>query len=145
MQALEQTGQRFLLVSGWFKTARTLPESFFEIESAPHDWLFPQMAAIVHHGGAGTTAATLRAGKAAVICPLVADQPFWARLMTRIGVALGPFPLRSLKTAQLIEAILRVTTEPTFAQRAAELGERIHSEQGAVQAADLIERYLHSS
>ncbi|OWY59323.1 UDP-glucose--sterol glucosyltransferase, partial [cyanobacterium TDX16] len=73
--ALQQSGQRGVLASGWGGLqASDLPESVFLLEQAPHDWLFPRMATVVHHGGAGTTAAGLRAGKPSVICPFIADQ-----------------------------------------------------------------------
>jgi sterol 3beta-glucosyltransferase len=77
IQALEQAGQRAILLGGWSElSSRELPASILHIDSVPHDWLFPRMAALVHHGGAGTTAAGLRAGVPSVIVPFTADQPF---------------------------------------------------------------------
>jgi sterol 3beta-glucosyltransferase len=80
LEALAKTGQRGLLVTGWggLETEEE-PDNVFKVENAPYDWLFPRMAAVVHHGGAGTTAAGLQAGKPSVICPFVADQPFWGQ------------------------------------------------------------------
>lgn len=141
LEALQQTGQRFVVISGWLKPNRPLPETIFEIDAAPHDWLFPKMAAIVHHGGAGTTAAVLRAGKAAIVCPLTADQPFWARRMNRLGVAPAPLALRRLKPSSLAAAIRELNTQPAFETRACQLGEDIRIENGAETAAKLIECY----
>ena len=80
MAALAKTGQRAVLLSGWGGLqAADLPDNVFMLKAAPHDWLFPRMAAVVHHGGAGTTAAGLRAGVPSIIVPFFADQPFWGR------------------------------------------------------------------
>ena len=87
--ALAQTGQRGVLARGWGGLGPdTLPDTVYLLDEAPHDWLFPRMAAVVHHGGSGTTAAGLRAGKPTVICPAFGDQPFWGRLVQR-GAAGG--------------------------------------------------------
>jgi len=78
LDALRQTGQRGLLLTGWGGIVQTdLPDTVFLLNSVPHSWLFPKMAAIVHHGGAGTTAAALRAGIPSVVVPFFGDQPFW--------------------------------------------------------------------
>ena len=70
--------QRAILLGGWSDLGSTeLPDSIFRVDSVPHDWLFPRVAAVVHHGGAGTTAAGLRAGLPTVIVPFTVDQPFW--------------------------------------------------------------------
>jgi sterol 3beta-glucosyltransferase len=98
LEALAQTGQRGLLASGWGGLKATdLPGNIFMLEQAPHEWLFPQVSAVVHHGGAGTTAAGLRAGKPTVIVPLIADQPFWGNVIYRLGVGPQPIPQKSLR------------------------------------------------
>lgn len=77
LDALAQDGQRSVLARGWGSLAASaLPATVFMLYEAPHDWLFPQMAAVMYHGGAGTTAVGLRAGKPTVICPVIGDQPF---------------------------------------------------------------------
>ena len=80
VDALARCGQRGILMTGWggLRTEATAQE-IFVAESVPHSWLFPRMAAVVHHGGAGTTAEGLRAGVPTVITPFVLDQPFWGR------------------------------------------------------------------
>jgi len=82
-----------------------LPESVFAIDFAPHEWLFPRMAAVVHHGGAGTTAAGLRAGRPSVITPFFADQNFWGRRVHALGAGPRPVPVRRLTTDTLAAAI----------------------------------------
>lgn len=93
LAGLEKSGQRGLLVSAWGGLkAADLPQNVLMAESIPHDWLFPQVAAVVHHGGAGTTAAGLRAGKPSIICPFMADQPFWGKLIYQQGMGPEPIP-----------------------------------------------------
>ena len=81
IDAVKRAGKRAVILSGWAKLGLpVLPENVHLIKFASHSWLFPQMAAVVHHGGAGTTAAGFRAGVPTIIVPHNADQPFWGRL-----------------------------------------------------------------
>ncbi|MEV5889141.1 glycosyltransferase [Nonomuraea fuscirosea] len=114
-----------------------LPEDVFSLEQAPHDWLFPRMAAVVHHGGSGTTGAALAAGKPQVVCPFVADQPFWAARAHAIGVA--PEPQRHLTAHRLAEAIRQAIDDPTLDRAAAATGERIRAENGVYRAVEILE------
>ena len=114
---------------------RLLPASrFLVIRNAPHDWLFPRMDAIVHHGGAGTTAAALHAGKPQVIWPFGVDQPFWARRMASLGVAPPARPVRELTGPSLTAALDRALGDPGLARRSAELAALLRAEDGAGQA-----------
>ena len=93
IDALQQANLRGIIATGWGGLdAAGLPDSILKIDSAPHDWLFSRVRAVVHHGGAGTTAAGLRAGKPAIICPFMGDQPFWGNRVWKLGV--GPAPIR---------------------------------------------------
>ena len=96
----------------------------------------------MHHGGAGTTATAYAAGRPQVICPFVADQPFWARLAHASGVAPPPLPQRRLTAAALADALRRAVTDPTLADNAARLGQQIRTERGAHNAAHLLNRLL---
>jgi sterol 3beta-glucosyltransferase len=139
--ALQQSGQRGLLASGWGGLhAETLPENIFQIDAAPHEWLFPRVAAVVHHGGSGTTAAGLRAGKPTVICPFMADQPFWGKVVHTLGVGPRPIAQKQLTVAGLADAITQAVTDRDIQQRAAQLGEQIRSEDGVGRAVALIEQ-----
>ena len=75
------------------------------IDSIPFSWLFPQMMAVVHHGGAGTTSMGLRAGVPSIVTPFMGDQPFWGQRVHELGVGPRPIPLRRLTVDQLTEAI----------------------------------------
>ncbi|GAB4212071.1 MAG: glycosyltransferase [Roseiflexaceae bacterium] len=145
LEALERAGQRGVLASGWGGLAAAeLPPSVYLLEEAPHDWLFPQMAAVVHHGGAGTTAAGLRAGVPTVICPFFGDQPFWGRRVAALGAGPQPIPQRRLTAARLAEAIRNAVGDPAIRQRAAALGDTIRAEDGVARAVKLIEQEVDS-
>jgi sterol 3beta-glucosyltransferase len=105
------------------------------LEEAPHDWLFPRVAVVIHHGGAGTTAAGLHAGAPTVICPFFGDQPFWGRRVAALGAGTSPIPQRGLTAERLAAAIRTVTTDGAMRERAAQLAERIRGEDGVARAA----------
>ncbi|MGW6459880.1 glycosyltransferase [Streptomyces sp. NPDC055078] len=97
----------------------------------PHDWLFPRTAAVVHHAGAGTTGAGLRAGVPAVPVAVMADRPFWASRLHRLGVAPRPLPFHDLTAEALGTAITACLSEPAHRRRAAGLARRTAAENGA--------------
>ncbi len=141
IDALQQAGVRGLIATGWGGlTAADLPETIFKIDSVPHDWLFPRVAAVVHHGGAGTTAAGLRAGRPTVICPFIVDQPFWGRRVHELGAGAAPIPQKQLTAENLAAAIREVTSDPTIHRKAEVLGEQIRQEDGIGIAVNLIEK-----
>lgn len=145
LNALKRTKQRSILATGWGALKPTdTPDNVFQIESVPHDWLFPQMAAVVHHGGAGTTAAGFRAGIPSAIVPFCFDHPFWGGRVAELGVGPQPIPIKKLSAEKLADAIIRVTTDDKMRTRAALLGERIRAEDGVGKAVDLIHRHLSS-
>ena len=106
LEALAKSGQRGLLLTGWggLRT-NNVPDNVFVLDSAPHSWLFPRMAAVVHHGGAGTTAEGLRAGVPNVIVPFVFDQPFWGARVRALGLGPDPIPHKYLTADRLASAI----------------------------------------
>lgn len=136
-EALRRTGQRGILATGWQGSSdEPLPENIFTLESAPHAWLFPRMAAVVHHGGAGTTAAGLRAGVPAVVIPHGLDQPAWARRVRELGVGTS---LRHKKlTAERLAEAIGVVSKSEMRAAASALGEKIRAENGAEKAAKVI-------
>jgi sterol 3beta-glucosyltransferase len=143
LEALAQTGQRGVLQAGWGGLVESdMPPHVFRLDSAPFDWLFPRMAATVHHGGIGTTAEALRAGIPTTIIPFIADQSFWGRQVYRLGVGPKPIPHRQLTARNLAEAIQGTTTDSALRQRAAEMGKHIRSEDGVTRAVQVIEQYL---
>jgi UDP:flavonoid glycosyltransferase YjiC (YdhE family) len=143
LDALAASGQRGVLLSGWGGIGKeNLPDTVFVIDSAPHDWLFPKMAAVVHHGGAGTTAASLRAGVPSIVVPFIADQPFWGDRVHKLGVGPAPLPRKQLTAAALADAIRTAVGNQEMRTRAAALGDCIRSENGVQVAVELAERYF---
>jgi UDP:flavonoid glycosyltransferase YjiC (YdhE family) len=139
LAALRRTGQRGVLSTGWMGADHAhLPDDVFGIESIPHDWLFPKMKAVVHHGGAGTTAAGLRAGVPSVVTPFFADQPFWAHRVKVLGVGPPPVPQKRITAERLAAAIQTATSDDGMRARAASLGERIRADDGVCTAVGLV-------
>jgi len=143
LESLQRTGQRGVLSSGWGGlTTGDLPDSVCMVGSIPHAWLFPRMAAIVHHGGAGTTAAAMSAGVPSIVTPVLGDQGFWARRVSDLGVGPRCVPRRKLTVDHLSEAIEVAVSDDTIRAKAASLGEQIRAEDGVSTAVDLIERWV---
>lgn len=135
IDVLTQAGQRGILVSGWGGLqAGDLPDNILMMDNIPHEWLFSQTAAVVHHGGSGTTAAGLRAGKATVICPFIADQPFWGQVLHELGVSPKPIPQKQLTVDNLTSAITTAVTDAEMQRRAATVGEQVRAEDGITKA-----------
>ncbi|MFH1807298.1 MAG: glycosyltransferase [Pseudomonadota bacterium] len=136
-QALERAGRRGILVTGMGGLRREdLPSHVLALDSVPHDWLFEQVAAVVHHGGAGTTAAGLRAGKPTICVPHMADQFFWSRRVLELGVGPRPISRKRLSVEALTQAIQTATTDRGMQQQATVLGERIRQERGVDEAVE---------
>jgi sterol 3beta-glucosyltransferase len=131
LAALARARCRGLLLTGWdgLKPG-DLPDDVYAIDSAPFDWLFPRMAAVVHHGGAGTTGAGLAAGKPAIVVPFFADQHFWGARVAALGAGPQPIRRRQLSAGRLAAAIGEALTNPAIRARAAALGQRIRAEDG---------------
>ncbi|KOV63985.1 glycosyltransferase [Streptomyces sp. MMG1121] len=127
--ALRRAGLRGVIQRGWGGLAAD-GEDMLTIGDVPHALLFPRMAAVVHHAGAGTTAAGLRAGVPAVPVPIQFDAAFWSARLVSLGVAPTAVPLRRLTVHTLTAALTRATREPAYRQRARSLGTRIRSEDG---------------
>lgn len=140
-EALRLAGLRGVLQAGWAGLVHE-DEHLITIDDTPHEWLFPRMAAIVHHGGSGTTHSALRAGKPALIVPFSADQPFWGRRVAELGVGVPPIPPKKLTLERLTVALRTLTQDGTMRQRAAELGALLRAEDGLATACDLVEQYV---
>jgi sterol 3beta-glucosyltransferase len=141
IEALERSGQRGLISTGWGGLqVSSVPDNIYKLDTVPHDWLFPQVAAVVHHGGSGTTASGLRAGKPTVICPFVGDQPFWGRLVHQLGVGPKPISQKRLTADRLAEAITLATQDVEMQKRANELGQKISAEDGVARAVEIVSK-----
>jgi UDP:flavonoid glycosyltransferase YjiC (YdhE family) len=141
IDAMEQCDQRAVLLSGWGGLHKTdLPDSILMVDSVPHTWLFPHMAAVVHHGGVGTTAAGLRAGVPSLVIPFFGDQPFWGKRVASLGVGPDPIPRKKLTSKRLARAIHEAVTDTQFQQRAADLGAKIQAEDGVARGVEIIQQ-----
>jgi UDP:flavonoid glycosyltransferase YjiC (YdhE family) len=139
LEALRQAQVRAVLVSGWGGLSPgDLPPTVYMLEAIPHAWLFPRVAAVVHHGGAGTTAAGLRAGVPSLIVPFFGDQFFWGARVAALGVGPPPIPRKELTVARLAQALQEVRGDEAMRRRAAMLGATIRSEDGVARAVEVI-------
>ncbi|WP_213806670.1 glycosyltransferase [Granulicella sp. dw_53] len=136
LDAFKKSGQRAVLATGWGALngdEGPHDEQIFFLRHAPHDGLFPLMSAAVHHGGAGTTAAAVRAGIPSVIVPFFGDQPFWAHRLNRLGVA--PLALeRKNLTPDALAFALTTTQQASMLQAAATLGQAVRAEDSIGEA-----------
>ncbi|MEJ2146320.1 MAG: glycosyltransferase [Acidobacteriota bacterium] len=145
LDAIRKTGSRAIIARGWGgldPESFDLPGTVLKIDSAPHDWLFPRVSAVVHHGGCGTTAAGLRAGRPTLVCPLFGDQPFWGRKIQSLGAGPAPIPQKRLTVESLSSALHELTTDASIRAKADSLGQKIRSEDGVANAVDFIDRWL---
>lgn len=141
IQAIHQSGVR-AIVQGWDEICRqSSPDKIYYAESMPHDWLFSQVRAVIHHGGFGTTAAVFRAGVPGIVIPHVLDQFYWGDLVFRLGLGPKYISRAKLKTAELRQAIFQALSNEQMRERAAELGKNIRDEpDGVATAVSLIEK-----
>jgi len=156
IKSLQLAGTRGVLLGGWAGLTRATldtstpegkrlhawaEENVFEIESCPHDWLFPQCAAVVHHGGAGTLAAGIRAGCPTIVCATQGDQPFHGSMVEARGIGryLGMVGSPKLTAETIAAGIKEVTTDQSIAAAARVIGEQVQSEDGVANAISFID------
>lgn len=140
LEAFARRGERAVILTGWGGwRAEPAPENILYLDSAPHSWLLPRCKIFIHHGGAGTTAAGLRAGIPAIVVPHAADQPFWGRRVQALGVGPAPIPVKKLTLPRLLTALAGAES-PTVIAAAQALGSRIRAEDGIQAAVRLIEQ-----
>ncbi|WP_030163570.1 glycosyltransferase [Spirillospora albida] len=120
----------------------TSDDDVLAVRDVPHSWLFPRMAAVVHHGGAGTTAAGLRAGVPTVVCPFFGDQPYWGERVAALGAGPRPLPFTAMTVARLAGRIRRAAGDPDLAGNAAALGRELRAEDGVARAIEVVDRLL---
>ncbi|RYP35088.1 hypothetical protein DL767_003993 [Monosporascus sp. MG133] len=144
LQAVRETGVRAIISRGWSKLGGDLAkvdENVLFIGDCPHDWLFQHVAAVVHHGGAGTTACGLLNGRPTAIVPFFGDQPFWGAMVAAAGGGPRPIPQRQLNSDNLAEAI-RFCLRPETAVAADSLGAQMRSESGVKAAVESFHAHL---
>lgn len=143
-EAVEKSGQRALVSKGWGGMgAEELgkPDNVFMLGNCPHDWLFQRVSAVVHHGGAGTTAAGITAGKPTLVVPFFGDQPFWGAMVHRAGAGPEPIPHKTLTADNLAEGI-KVCLKPESQQKAQDMAAKIAKERGSDNGAQSFHQFL---
>ena len=142
VEVLGKTHQRGIISGGWNELSELkLPSNIFLVNDIPHEWLFPQMAVVVHHGGAGTTAAGFKAGVPSIVVPFAFDQPFWGNLVYKLGVGPKPIPRKKLTVKKLVDAINSVLDSTKFKEKATALSEKLKAEDGVATAVKIIENF----
>lgn len=143
ISAFEATGQRAILCSGWGEVSMAeLPPFIYPLKEVPHDWLFPKVRAAIHHGAAGTTAATLRAGIPSIAVPFFADQPAWGRRLEQLGVSPATHPRMELTSDRLAKSIQTLVERDSFYKQAQRLRMQIEEEKGLDKTVSIIESCL---
>ncbi|MBX3055199.1 MAG: glycosyltransferase family 1 protein [Anaerolineae bacterium] len=143
LKAIQLSGQRAILHAGWAGIGDTaVPDAIYQLDYAPYGWLFPQMAAVVHHGGSGTTGFGFWAGLPTVLVPFLFDQFYWGRRIVALGVGPEPVPYKALTAERLAAAIDTAVTSPHIRQRTAELGQHIRQEDGVGTAVKIVKQIV---
>ena len=138
--SLEKTNNRGIILSGWSGIEDRSSQDILYLDAVPHDWLLPHCKMIVHHGGAGTTSAGLRAGIPNIVIPFTADQPFWGTRVHEIGAGPRPILVKNLSVEKLTRAIAEAESE-AVREGAQAIGQRIGGEDGVDSAMKLIGKY----
>jgi UDP:flavonoid glycosyltransferase YjiC (YdhE family) len=144
-EALRKTRQRAVVATGWAKLPVQTSDQMLVVPSVPHEWLFPRVAAAVHHGGSGTTGAALKAGVPSVVVPYFFDQPLWALRIARLGVGARPIPRSKLTAERLAAALREVVGDRAMLDRARAVSQRIQAEDGVGKAIRLIDGHVCAS
>ena len=133
--AVRRAGVRALVSKGWGGLGgEKPPEGVFLLGNCPHDWLFNYVSAVVHHGGAGTTAIGIAMGKPTVVVPFFGDQPFWGAMIYRAGAGPEPVPFKKMTEEILAESITKALG-PEIKTAVKEMSDKIANEHGAADAA----------
>ena len=146
LKAVAASGVRAIIGRGWgggaLDAALSNP-NVYVADYIPHDWLFSRVSAVVHHGGAGTTAAGVLACKPTLVVPFGGDQPFWGQRIYDLGIGPKPIKRENLTVEKLADALIKLTHTPRFNVAVSEIGERMKYENGTLLAADIVEREIN--
>ena len=146
LKAVAASGVRAIIGRGWGGGALDAAMSnrnVYVADYIPHDWLFSRVSAVVHHGGAGTTAAGVLACKPTLVVPFGGDQPFWGQRVYDLGIGPRPIKRENLTVERLADALIELTHTPRFNVAVSEIGERMKYENGTLLAADIAEREIN--
>jgi sterol 3beta-glucosyltransferase len=139
LEAVQRVGGRAILQAGWGKLGNLeLPDNILRMDYAPHLWLFPQASCVIHHGGAGTTAAALRAGIPSVVVWHMLDQPYWGNRLAKLGLSPRPISRYDLSAQKLADRIQEAIGNSSYAQACGRMARRLAEESGAQEAARMV-------
>ncbi|XP_004304803.1 PREDICTED: sterol 3-beta-glucosyltransferase UGT80A2-like [Fragaria vesca subsp. vesca] len=146
IEALKITGQRGIINKGWGGLGNSVEttDSVYLVDNCPHDWLFLRCSAVVHHGGAGTTAAGLKAACPTTIVPFFGDQPFWGERVHARGVGPAPIPVDEFTLEKLVDAI-RFMLDRKVKERAVEIAKAMENEDGVAGAVKAFHKHFPSN
>lgn len=131
-------GIQAIVQSGWARLSLRDSSRVTVIGEAPHDWLFYRVDAVIHHGGAGTTASAIRAGVPSMATPFFSDQHFWGERIRTLGVGAAPIPHRLLRATEFTSSIAEIMSDAKYKERATVVSELIRNEDGAARLLDVI-------
>jgi sterol 3beta-glucosyltransferase len=140
IDAAKKARVRAVVATGWGGLeVDSVPDGVHVVEAVPHSWLFPQTVAVVHHGGAGTTAAGLLAGRPTLVCPVLGDQGFWAQRVKDLDVGPAPLPVRRLSVDELADRLRMLGRKASYRSRAQAVSEDLLLEDGVANAVRVLE------
>lgn len=142
-ESLKQTGNRGIILSGWSGVEESFSNDLLYLEAAPHGWLLPRCKMVIHHGGAGTTAAGLSAGIPNIVVPFMGDQPFWGERVNAIGAGPKPILVKDLSVEKLTGAIAEAGKK-SLRKRAQAISQQLRSEDGVGESIRWIEKYSNN-
>ena len=138
--ALRSTGIRAIVATGWGSVVAESTDEVLVIDSAPHDWLFPRVSAVVHHGGAGTTGIGLASGRPSLVCPFLGDQSFWGNRVHELGAGPKPLPRAEITERALAARLTDLVETDSYRSNSAHLAQRISTESGTDRAVEILQQ-----
>ncbi len=146
-EALAQVGRRAIWQSGWndLRSVSHDSDRILVTGDLPHGWLLPRVAAVVHHGGAGTTGAALRAKVPSIIVPHAFDQRFWGRRVSALGCGPPPIDVECLSASGLASALRVALVDDRMRSALARIGDCLQAEDGPGRAAEQLEQWIRGA
>lgn len=143
-EAIKNAGQRAIISKGWGNLGvdnMDVPDNILIVGSVPHDWLFQRVSCVIHHGGAGTTAAGLSLGRPTIIVPFFGDQQFWGGIVAAAGAGPGPIPHKQL-TVEKLKSAIEMALESSTREKAREIANKMQKESGVRDGVRSFHRHL---
>ena len=139
-ESIRQTNNRGIILSGWSGLKNRSSNEILYVDAIPHQWLLPRCKMIIHHGGAGTTSAGLRAGIPNIVIPFMADQHFWGKRVKALGTGTAPIPVKKLSVENLIQSIVE-SEKDAIRKRTQILAQQLTSDNGVENTVRIIEKH----